>query len=79
MVGFLIGLVWAIYLLVTILLVVAILLQEPRTGGLSTAFGGSGLDTMLGAGIGRKMSMATIVLAVIFMALTIVLHLLSGK
>jgi preprotein translocase subunit SecG len=72
--SFLQGLLWVLYFIVSVLLIIVILLQEPRTGGLSTAFGGSGLDTMLGAGIGRKMSMATIVLAIIFLILTILLH-----
>jgi len=73
MVGFLQGLLWVLYLIIAAMLIIVILLQEPRTGGLSTAFGGSGLDMMLGAGIGRKMSMATIVLAAIFLILTVIL------
>ena len=71
--AFLEGLLTVVYVAVSILLVVMVLLQEPRTGGLSTAFGGSGIDTMLGAGIGRKMSRMTIILAAILLVLAVVL------
>ncbi len=71
--AFLEGLLTVVYVVVSILLVVMVLLQEPRTGGLSTAFGGSGIDTMLGAGIGRKMSRMTIILAAILLVLAVVL------
>lgn len=73
--GFLFTLGEIFYILVAALLIIVILLQEPRTGGLSSAFGGTGIDSVLGAGIGRKMSRLTIVLAVILLVLAIVLGL----
>ncbi|RKY19523.1 MAG: preprotein translocase subunit SecG [Planctomycetota bacterium] len=73
--GFLMTLGEIFYILVAALLIIVILLQEPRTGGLSSAFGGTGIDSVLGAGIGRKMSRLTIVLAVILFILAVILGL----
>lgn len=52
-------------------------MQEPKGGGLSSAFGGSGLDTAFGASIGRKMSSFTVYLAVFFLILTVALAILG--
>ncbi|MFH1422745.1 MAG: preprotein translocase subunit SecG [Planctomycetota bacterium] len=73
MISFLIGAATFLYVIVCILLIVIVLMQESRGGGLASAFGGSGLDLAFGAGIGRKMSRFTVILAVIFMVLSIIL------
>jgi preprotein translocase subunit SecG len=55
--------------IVSILLIVAILLQN-RGAGLGSAFGGSGGVYLTKRGLEKKLFLATIVLAVIFFALS---------
>ena len=66
--GFVTGLTGVVYFITCIILVIVVLMQEPKGGGLSSAFGGSGLDTAFGASIGRKMSSFTVWLAVFFLS-----------
>lgn len=73
MLSFLLGFGSVLYIVICILLIIIVLMQESRGGGLASAFGGSGLDMAFGAGIGRKMSRFTVVLAVTFMVLSIIL------
>ena len=75
--GFIVGFLTVVYFLTCVILVVIVLMQEPKGGGLSSAFGGSGLDTAFGASIGRKMSSFTVWLAVIFIILTFALAILG--
>ena len=61
-------LVVAVYVLVCLFLLVAILLQQGRAGDIASAFGGSSSQTVFGARTGATMlTRATTVLAVIFM------------
>jgi preprotein translocase subunit SecG len=76
-VGFVLGLLTVVFFITCITLIIVVLMQEPKGGGLSSAFGGSGLDTAFGASIGRKMSSFTIYLAVFFLILTVVLAILG--
>lgn len=55
--------------IVSILLIVAILLQN-RGAGLGSAFGGSGGVYLTKRGLEKKLFLATIILAVIFFALS---------
>lgn len=56
-----------VHILVCLVLIVSILLQASKGGGLSTAFGGSGGSAMFGgAGAATFLSKATTVLAVVF-------------
>lgn len=74
--GFVVSLLTAVYFITSAILIIVVLMQEPKGGGLSSAFGGSGLDTAFGASIGRKMSSFTVYLAVFFVVLTVVLAIL---
>lgn len=74
---FVVGFLTVVYFITCAVLIIVVLMQEPKGGGLSSAFGGSGLDTAFGASIGRKMSSFTVYLAVFFMVLTIVLAVLA--
>jgi len=76
-VTFVVGFLTVVYFIACAILIIIVLMQEPKGGGLSSAFGGSGLDTAFGASIGRKMSSFTVYLAVFFMVLTIVLAVLT--
>lgn len=75
--AFLLWLLTAAYFINCFLLIVIVLMQEPKGGGLSSAFGGAGLDTAFGASIGRKMSSFTVYVAVLFIILTITLAILT--
>jgi preprotein translocase subunit SecG len=56
-----------VHVLVCLVLIVSILLQASKGGGLSTAFGGSGGSAMFGgAGAATFLSRVTTVLAVVF-------------
>lgn len=56
-----------VHILVCLVLIVSILLQASKGGGLSTAFGGSGGSAMFGgAGAATFLSKVTTVLAVVF-------------
>jgi preprotein translocase subunit SecG len=76
-VGFVVGFLTIVYFITCGILIIVVLMQEPKGGGLSSAFGGSGLDTAFGASIGRKMSSFRVYLAAFFMVLTIVLAVLG--
>jgi len=43
--GFIKGLIFVVFVLCALLLVLIVLLQEPKGGGLSGAFGGAGAET----------------------------------
>ena len=58
----------AVYVLVCLFLLVAILLQQGRAGDIASAFGGSSSQTVFGARTGATMlTRATTVLAILFM------------
>ena len=58
----------AVYVLVCLFLLVAILLQQGRAGDIASAFGGSSSQTVFGARTGATMlTRATTVLATLFM------------
>ena len=67
-------LVVAVYVLVCLFLLAAILLQQGRAGDIASAFGGSSSQTAFGARSGATMlTRATAVLAVLFMVGSIAL------
>ncbi len=70
-----------LYVLVCFLLVVAVLLQEGKGGGLSSAFGAGGAgQTLFGAGgAGNFLTKATSILGGAFMLFSLLLALLSGS
>ena len=75
--GFVVSILTVVYFITSLVLIIIVLMQEPKGGGLSSAFGGAGLDAAFGASIGRKMSSFTVWLAVFFLVLTIVLAILG--
>jgi len=69
-----------IHILVCIALVLAILLQSGKGGGLAGTFGGSGSDTVFGGrGAATFLSKATTVLGTSFMVTSLVLALLASR
>ena len=66
----------AIFLGICILLMIVILLQKGRGGGLSGAFGGAGGHSAFGTKTGDVMTWTTVVLACLFLLSAVTLNLL---
>lgn len=73
----LIGLLFALEILVALLLGGVVMLQKPKDGGLNTAIGG-GFEASLGAQAGSVLTKTTIILGVIFLLNTLVLSRLTA-
>jgi preprotein translocase subunit SecG len=69
--GIMITLMAILFLLVSLILILAILVQRPRGGGLAGAFGGAGgmAQTAFGAKIGDFLTWASIILFALFLLL----------
>ena len=73
--GIILGFIVAVFVIVSFLLVIIILLQDSKDGGLASgAFGGDGLQSVLGGhGAATFLSKATTWLAVLFLSISFVL------
>lgn len=71
--GFFIGLLLTIHVIVCILLVFIVLMQRPRSEGLGTAFGSGVTDTLFGSSTGNVLTKITTWLGTIFFVTTILL------
>ena len=70
------GVLIAVHVLVSILLIMFILLKSGRGGGLSDMFGGGGMTSMTGSTVvERNLDRLTVITGVIFAMTTIVLTL----
>ncbi|MFQ5738097.1 MAG: preprotein translocase subunit SecG [Acidobacteriota bacterium] len=70
----------AFHVLVSVLLVLVVLLQSGRAADLAGAFGGAGSQTAFGPrGAATFLSKATTFLAVVFMATSLALAMVSGS
>jgi len=71
------GLFILIYLFIVILMIAVILVQRPRGGGLSSALGGSGIESFLGVrGAPTFFTKLTAVLGGLFLVLSLLLSLM---
>jgi preprotein translocase subunit SecG len=77
--GFGIGFLWFIYVVVCFLLMFIVLIQRGETGGLSSAFGGGGGETAFGVKADVTWKKATAWFAGTFMFLAIVLGALMAR
>jgi len=74
-----IGLLIILHTFISILLIIIILMQASQGGGLSGTFGGQATSSVLGGqSAGNVLSRITTWLAVLFLALAIVISMLSG-
>jgi len=68
-----------IYVLVCVGLIVIVLLQSGKGEGLAGALGGGASQTIFGSRTGDVLTKATSVLAVLFMSISLLLAILSGR
>ena len=73
MTQFFIGLLYVVEILVCLLLVLVVMLQKPKEGGLGGAIGGGMLESTLGADAGNVLIKATAILGAIFLCNTLLL------
>src|SRR6201995_2648864 len=67
-----------LFILVSLILILLVLIQKGRGGGLIGAFGGMGGNTAFGAKTGDVLTWATSIIFGIFLLLAIVLNLMTG-
>lgn len=73
-----IGFLYVVEVIVCLMLVLVVLLQKPKEGGLGGAIGGGMLEASLGADAGNVLIKTTIVLGAIFLLNTLVLARLTS-
>ena len=74
----LIGFLYVIEVLVCLLLVLVVMLQKPKEGGLGGAIGGGMLEASLGADAGNVLIKTTAVLGAVFLLNTLILARLTS-
>ena len=74
----LVGFLYVVEVLVCLLLVLVVMLQKPKEGGLGGAIGGGMLEASLGADAGNVLIKTTAVLGAVFLANTLVLARLTS-
>jgi preprotein translocase subunit SecG len=78
--GYLIGLIYAIHILVCFFLIIVVLLQSGKSGDIAAAFGGMGSQTAFGPrGAATALSKATTWSAVLFMLTSITLSIFAVR
>lgn len=76
MVGFLVTLLWILFVLSSIVIITVVLLQEGKGGGLAEAFGGMGAETF---GVKAKgITVFTFIVAAVFVVSSIGINLLTS-
>jgi preprotein translocase subunit SecG len=75
---FLFWLFYALLFLISAVLVLLVLIQKGRGGGLSSAFGGGGGNTAFGSKTGDVLTWATSIMFGVFMLLSIGLNLVAN-
>lgn len=68
-----------LFLFICAILILLVLIQKGRGGGLSSAFGGSGGNTAFGAKTGDVLTWATSVVFAVFITLAVVLNLVAER
>ena len=73
-----IGFLYVVEVLVCLLLVLVVMLQKPKEGGLGGAIGGGMLEASLGADAGNVLIRTTAILGAVFLLNTLVLARLTS-
>lgn len=71
MTGILIGVLLTVHIITCILLILIVLMQQPRSEGLGTTFGGNVTNTLFGSGAGNVLTKITSWLGIVFFITTI--------
>jgi preprotein translocase subunit SecG len=69
----------ALFVIVSVFMILLILIQKGRGGGLASAFGGAGGNTAFGAKTGDVLTWATSVVFGIFLILAVVMNLVANQ
>lgn len=77
--GFFQGVVEFLFFLVCVVLILLVLIQKGRGGGLVSAFGGMGGNTAFGSKTGDVLTWATSIIFGVFLLLAVILNLMSGR
>src|SRR5438270_8562147 len=78
--SYLIGLIYALHILVSFFLIIVVLLQSGKSGDIAAAFGGMGSQTAFGPrGAATALSKATTWSAVIFMVTSVALSIFVAR
>ena len=70
---FFMTLVAAVWVIVAVILILLVLIQKGRGGGLSGAFGGAGTNSLMGTKTGDFLTWVTIGLVVVFLLLAVIM------
>jgi preprotein translocase subunit SecG len=76
--SFFLHLTFVLFIIVCIFLILLILIQKGRGGGLASAFGGAGGNTAFGSKTGDVLTWATSIVFGIFIVLAVSLNLLAN-
>src|SRR6185503_4696698 len=76
--GFFFYLVYGLFMFVPLILVMLVLIQKGRGGGLASAFGGGGGNTAFGSKTGDVLTWATSVVFGVFLVLAVGLNMLAN-
>src|SRR5881394_4398014 len=68
-----------VFIIVCLFMILIVLIQKGRGGGLASAFGGAGGNTAFGSKTGDVLTWATSVVFGVFLLLAIALNLLANK
>ena len=71
--------VMVIHIIASLVLILVILMQAGRGGGMSEMFGGASTQTIFGTSVGQFLTKATAVCAVLFIITSLSLAVLSSK
>jgi preprotein translocase subunit SecG len=68
-----------LFVFLSFIMILLVLIQKGRGGGLSSAFGGAGGNTAFGAKTGDVLTWATSIVFALFVALAVVLNLVCNR
>ncbi len=68
-----------LFLIVCVFMILVVLIQKGRGGGLASAFGGAGGNTAFGSKTGDVLTWATSIIFGVFLILAVALNLLANK
>ena len=75
--GVLMGIAITLFIIISVFLILLILIQKGRGGGLASAFGGAGGNTAFGSKTGDVLTWATSIVFGVFLLLSVTLNLLA--